>query len=606
MPPRLVGQERVLRLAVADPVEVVRQHALQEVVRARTADLDLPHVGHVEHAGGRPDGPVLVVDARVVDGHVPAAEVDHPGAERKVARVQRCRPRGQHGCLSAQWSGRTGRKHTCVVRGWPGRIRPRLPAGGSDSMRRPATLIGLVLATTLSAPAAAHAAAAAMLFPVVGGASYVDDYGDARPQGRHQGNDLMAPKHTPVIAVADGVVRLQHSGRGGYMLYLRNSSHEWLYIHLNNDVRGNDGRGGPKTAYARGLRSGMRVRAGQEIAYVGNSGDAEGGPAHLHFEEHTRRRPAARPVPAPAGRADRAVLGRREQALDADRAHLPRPADLDRGRRQRRLRARGDPPHQHPDRLAHDPHAQAGRREDVAGRGRRRRVDRARRDGPHRRRERHDHARPPADATGSLGGGVHRRPVSVLRAIRAFPPHGWLMFGLEMLLLFAVNAVYEVTRALLEGPADVALAHAHDIIRAERALGIFVERDIQQWALDAPGFVVDVARWTYQNCQRLITWSFVIWLYLRRNAFFPRVRNTIITLDVLGLARLLPLPDGAAAADAGLRVRRRARPDAGEPALVAGRVADEPVRRRPEPALRLRAAARHHRLPGLPAPGDAR
>jgi len=127
-----------------------------------------------------------------------------------------------------------------------------------------------------------------MLFPVVGGASYIDDYGAPRPQGRHQGNDLMAAKRTPVVAVANGVVTLQHSNRGGYMLYLRNARHEWLYIHLNNDVRGNDGGGGRRTAYARGLRSGMRVRQGQEIAYVGNSGDAEGGPAHLHFEEHSR------------------------------------------------------------------------------------------------------------------------------------------------------------------------------------------------------------------------------------------------------------------------------------------------------------------------------
>lgn len=153
-------------------------------------------------------------------------------------------------------------------------------------MRRPVTLIGLVLATTLTVPAAAHAATP-FLFPVVGGATYFDDYGAPRAQGGHQGNDLMAAKRTPVIAVADGVVRLQHSGRGGYMLYLRNSQHEWLYIHLNNDVRGNDGRGGPRTAYARGLRSGMHVRAGQEIAYVGNSGDAEGGASHLHFEEHS-------------------------------------------------------------------------------------------------------------------------------------------------------------------------------------------------------------------------------------------------------------------------------------------------------------------------------
>jgi hypothetical protein len=154
-------------------------------------------------------------------------------------------------------------------------------------MRRTATLIGVVIATTISAPAAAQAAARPLLFPVVGGATYFDDYGAARPQGSHQGNDLMADKGTPVIAVADGVVRMQHSNRGGYMLYLRNAAHEWLYIHLNNDVRGNDGKGGRKTAYARGLRDGMRVRAGQEIAYVGNSGDAEGGPAHLHFEEHS-------------------------------------------------------------------------------------------------------------------------------------------------------------------------------------------------------------------------------------------------------------------------------------------------------------------------------
>jgi len=125
--------------------------------------------------------------------------------------------------------------------------------------------------------------------------------------------------------------------------------------------------------------------------------------------------------------------------------------------------------------------------------------------------------------------------VSVLRAIRAFPPHGWVAFGLQMLLLFCANAIYEVTRAALEGPTDVALAHAHDIIRAEKAMRIFVERDLQQWALDAPSYVMDVAKWTYQNCQRLITWSFCIWLYLRRNPFFPRVRNTIITLDILGL-----------------------------------------------------------------------
>lgn len=153
-------------------------------------------------------------------------------------------------------------------------------------MRRTATLIGGFLAA-FAAPAAATAAKPPLLFPVVGGASYIDDFGAARPQGGHQGNDLMAAKRTPVIAVADGVVSLSHGSRSGYMITLRGAKQIWWYIHLNNDVRGNDGRGGRKTAFARGLRSGMRVKAGQEIGYVGNSGDAEGGASHLHFEEHS-------------------------------------------------------------------------------------------------------------------------------------------------------------------------------------------------------------------------------------------------------------------------------------------------------------------------------
>ncbi len=152
-------------------------------------------------------------------------------------------------------------------------------------MRRPVTLIGTALVGLAASPAAGVAATA--LFPVVGGASYSNDYGALRAQGGHQGNDLMAPRATPVIAVVDGVVKLHRSGRGGYMLYLRGASREYIYIHLNNDRRGDDGRGGARAAYAKGLKTGMRVKAGQEIAYVGDSGDAEGTPPHLHFEDRS-------------------------------------------------------------------------------------------------------------------------------------------------------------------------------------------------------------------------------------------------------------------------------------------------------------------------------
>jgi hypothetical protein len=151
-------------------------------------------------------------------------------------------------------------------------------------------LVAGLLAGSAAAPAARAATTApeAWIFPVVGGATYTDDFGDPRPQGRHEGNDLVAPRGTPVVACSGGVVRLGRSRSGGYMIWLVGKRHEWLYIHLSNDrTAGNDNRGGPATAYAPGLRTGMTVHAGQEIGYVGNSGDADSTVAHLHFEEHS-------------------------------------------------------------------------------------------------------------------------------------------------------------------------------------------------------------------------------------------------------------------------------------------------------------------------------
>jgi len=115
-------------------------------------------------------------------------------------------------------------------------------------------------------------------------------------------------------------------------------------------------------------------------------------------------------------------------------------------------------------------------------------------------------------------------------------PRGILHLVGQLLLLLAIDASYETIRALLEGPQALALAHAHDIVAAERALGIFQEHRVQRFAENAPGVVMDAARITYQNCQRLFAWSFVVFVYLRRNAVYPRLRNTIVVLDAIGLA----------------------------------------------------------------------
>jgi hypothetical protein len=158
---------------------------------------------------------------------------------------------------------------------------------------------GALLAT--QAPAAG-AAVPRLVFPVVADVSYQDDFGDPRGQGSHEGNDLMAPWKAPAVAVEGGTVRIYtRSARAGCMLYLYGGSGTtYLYIHLNNDLTAdNDNEGGCKrgVAYAPGLRDGQRVRAGQLIGYVGDSGDADGIAHHLHFEVHPDDGAAVSPYP---------------------------------------------------------------------------------------------------------------------------------------------------------------------------------------------------------------------------------------------------------------------------------------------------------------------
>ena len=135
-------------------------------------------------------------------------------------------------------------------------------------------------------------------------------FGDPRAGHRHQGNDLFAPKGTPVYAIADGMVTaLRTSGNAGrYLVVTHGDGWESWYMHLNNDRPGtDDGEADPSLTYGPGIEVGAFVVAGQLIAYVGDSGNAEDSPSHTHFELHYRGEPVD-PYPYLAPAADRARL----------------------------------------------------------------------------------------------------------------------------------------------------------------------------------------------------------------------------------------------------------------------------------------------------------
>jgi murein DD-endopeptidase MepM/ murein hydrolase activator NlpD len=128
-----------------------------------------------------------------------------------------------------------------------------------------------------------------LVYPVAGKNSVQDWFLASRGGGRrrHHGQDLMAAKMTPLVACFDGIVYLGRGGRRGHYTITIRGDNGWTanYYHVNNDSPGtDDGMGGDQYAFAPGLESGQRVIAGQFIGYVGDSGNAETTPPHLHFE----------------------------------------------------------------------------------------------------------------------------------------------------------------------------------------------------------------------------------------------------------------------------------------------------------------------------------
>jgi murein DD-endopeptidase MepM/ murein hydrolase activator NlpD len=113
-----------------------------------------------------------------------------------------------------------------------------------------------------------------LLIPVAGKTAndFRDSFDAPRSEGRrHRAIDIMASQGTPVVAAADGKLKLHTSDKGGIMIYQTDSSGPYVYCY------------GHLQRYADGIHDGKEVRSGEVIGYVGDTGNAGPGNFHLHF-----------------------------------------------------------------------------------------------------------------------------------------------------------------------------------------------------------------------------------------------------------------------------------------------------------------------------------
>jgi hypothetical protein len=127
-----------------------------------------------------------------------------------------------------------------------------------------------------------------MQWPVLGGGAILSVFGSDRDGGsrRHAGVDIVAPKLTPIVAIGDGTISGVHNTQGDCCWVTIKHDTGWssAYLHLNNDLEGSDNGGG--VGIRPDLFTGRRVVAGEVIGWLGDSGNAEPGIPHLHFELH--------------------------------------------------------------------------------------------------------------------------------------------------------------------------------------------------------------------------------------------------------------------------------------------------------------------------------
>jgi murein DD-endopeptidase MepM/ murein hydrolase activator NlpD len=230
-------------------LEQAAESLVAEGTRNARASITALHVVLTADHGGLPAGAEILVGHAEASASTAVVTPPEPGVTRPSTPAKPGRPAGV-----------------------PPKQRAKkpLPKPAEPELGRPGAAFRLP-PTDVSAPLSPGG----YVFPVYGPSSFTDTFRAPRAGvGWHHGEDIFAPLGAPLLAVADGTIfSVGWNDRGGYRLWLRDrQGNQFYYAHLS--------------AFSPLAVNGNEVKAGAVIGFMGNTGDAQTTPYHLHFEIH--------------------------------------------------------------------------------------------------------------------------------------------------------------------------------------------------------------------------------------------------------------------------------------------------------------------------------
>lgn len=104
----------------------------------------------------------------------------------------------------------------------------------------------------------------------------------------------------------------------------------------------------------------------------------------------------------------------------------------------------------------------------------------------------------------------------------------------EASFIYGAYLFYFLVRGLVKDQVTVARENAHHLIEVERTLGLFIEHDLQQWALSHQ-LVIDFVNWVYVWLHWPVLVIVLVWLFLHRQEWYPTYRNAFLISGAIAL-----------------------------------------------------------------------